>query len=244
MNLGTGAFTPLGPGVASNSAGGLAGAPGGPFFTTDADGHVQRFTPAGAVTDVGNTGTGPGIGPNGVSVVGGLTNGSVFALDFSNRLLAVNTSTAPLSLLGTLGLPAQEQQYDGNMVTSFNGDNQYLYYTLEIDAGPNAIATTLFRIDPATLQSASRALVGLTGRLIGSGFVGGAYYGFTGEGRIYNIDKLTGVATLYGSYDSGVPPGGGPPFTGVFGVVDTPEPGSLLMAGTGVAALMLKRRRS
>lgn len=243
MDLTTGAFVPLGPGVASNSAGGLAGAPGGPFYGMDAGGHLLRFSASGAVTDVGDTGTGPSVGPNGISVIGGLTTGSVFALDFSNRLLSVNTSTAAVTSLGTLALPTAEQQYDSNMVTSFNGDGTFLYYTLEISSGPNATGPTLFQIDPVTLAVTSHALTGLTSRIIGSGFVGGLFYGFTDEGAIVKIDKLTGATALVGTYDPGVPPDGGPPFTGVFGVVDTPEPGTVWLSMGGLAALAAHRLR-
>ncbi|MFN7919950.1 MAG: PEP-CTERM sorting domain-containing protein [Bryobacteraceae bacterium] len=243
MDLTTGAFTPLGPGVASNSAGGLAGAPGGPFYGVDASGNLLRFSTSGAVTTVGDTGTGASVGPNGISVLGGLTTGTVYALDFSNRLFSVNTSTAALSNLGTLALPPAEQQYDGNMVTSLNGDGQFLYYTLDIVDGPNAISPTLYRIDPSTLAITSHALTGLSGRIIGSGFVGGLFYGFTEVGQIIRIDKLTGATTVVGMYDSGVPPDGGPPFTGVFGVVGTPEPGTVWLSMGGLMALAARRFR-
>jgi hypothetical protein len=243
MDLTTGAFTPLGPGVASNSAGGLAGAPGGPFYGVDASGHLLRFSTAGAVTDVGDTGTGASVGPNGISVIGGLTNGAVFSLDFSNRLFSVDTATAGLSLLGSPLLPTQETSYDaGNMATSFNGDGTHLFYTLEIFSGPNQTGPSLFRIDPATLQVTTTAMTGLPSPIIGSGFVGGLLYGFTVGGEILQIDTLTGAASVVGNYDSGVPPGGGPPFSGVFGLVATPEPGTFWLFGLLSAGVVVSRR--
>lgn len=241
MDLGTGVFNPLGTGVPSNSAGGLAGAPGGPFFSTDSLGHLMRFTTSGAVTDVGDTGTGVSVGPLGISVIGGLTTGAVFALDFSNRLFAIDRSTAALSLLGTIALPTQEPDYSGNMETSFNGDGRYLYYTLFIESGPNATGPTLFRIDPLTLQVTSHKMTGVPNPIIGSGFIGGELYAFTAAGDILKVSTL-GAATVVGSYDAGVPPGGGPPFTGIFGVVATPEPASAVLFAVGLACLAIIRR--
>ena len=241
MDLNTGAFTPLGPGVASNSAGGLGGTPGGQTYSVDADGNLIRFSTAGAVIVVGDTHTGPGMGPNGISVLGSLTTGALFALDFSNHLFSVNTATAAVTQLGALGLPLQEQQYDGNMVTSFNGDGTFLYYTLEISGGAKATGPTLFRINPANLQITSVAMTGLAGRIIGSGFVGSIFYGFTDDGHILSINKNTGAATVVATYNEGSPPGGGPPFSGVFGVVATPEPGMMLVSGLGIFAILAGR---
>ena len=244
IDLGTGAFVPVGAGT-GNTPDGIGGAPGGPFFTVDAtSGHLLRIGADGSVTDVGDTGTGANVGPNGVSIVGGLTTGSMFVLDFSNRLFSVNTGTGALSLLGSLALPTQELDYSGNMVTSFNGDATHLYFTLEIAGGPNQTAAALYRIDPGTLAVASVALQGLTSRIIGSGFVNGAYYAFTEAGEIVRIDPNNGHATVVANYDSGVPDGGGPPFTGLFGVVATPEPGSFVMLGAGLAVLAVTRRKS
>lgn len=243
MDLTTGAFTPLGLPVASNSAGGLAGAPGGPLYGVDANGHLLRFSATGAVTDAGDTGTGASVGPNGISVIGGLTSGAVFVLDFSSRLFSVDTGSGALSLLGSPLLPPQEPLYDGNMTTSFNGDGTYLYYSIEVSGGPNQTGPTLFRIDPATLQVTATPLTGLPSRLIGSGFVEGIFYGFGEGGEILQIDKLTGASSLVGLYDPGVPPGGGPPFSGVFGVVATPEPGTFWLAGLALAGVVMRRWR-
>ena len=159
MDLGTGAFTPIGPGT-PNTPDGIAGAPGGPSYTVDGvNGHLLRISPNGTITDVGNTGTGSNNGPFGVSVIGGLTNGSLFALDFANRLFSIDTSNGTLGLLGTLALPTQEDAYIGNMTTSLNGNGSLLYYTLEISDGPNQIGPTLFRINPVTLAISDRKSV-------------------------------------------------------------------------------------
>lgn len=115
--------------------------------------------------------------------------------------------------------------------------------TLEISSGPNATGPALFRIDPGTLQITSHALTGLTSRFIGSGFVGGLLCAFTEGGEIVLIDPSTGAVTVAGLYDPGVPPGGGPPFAGVFGLVATPEPGTMWLSVCGLAAIVWRRRK-
>ena len=93
IDLGTGAFTAIGGGT-GNTTDGIGGAPGGPFYTVDAtSGHLLRIGANGSVFDVGDTGTGPNVGPNGVSIVGSLTGGAMYALGFSNELYSINTGT-------------------------------------------------------------------------------------------------------------------------------------------------------
>src|SRR6266850_848762 len=90
IDLGTGVFSPIGPGT-GNTPDAPGGAPGGPFYTVDSvTGHLLKITAAGVVTDVGDTGTGANVGPNGISLMGSLTNGTLYALDFSNRLYGLN----------------------------------------------------------------------------------------------------------------------------------------------------------
>jgi hypothetical protein len=242
MDLATGNFVMIGAGL-PNVPDGLAGAPGGPFYTVDGiTGHLLSISRQGVVTDVGDTGTGPNNGPTGVSVVGGLTNGALFALDFANRLFSINAATGGLTLLGSLPLPTQDDAYIGNMFTSLNGDGQFLYYTLFIETGPNATGPTLFQINPGTLQVASTGLTGVPATILGSGFIDGSYYAFTAAGDILLINPATGVGSVVGSYDSGTPPGGGPPFTGVYGIVATPEPGAVWLSALGIAAILARRR--
>ena len=112
MDLATGAFTPVGKGLA-NTPDGIAGKTGGPFYTVDgATGHLLKIGLDGSATDVGDTHTGPNVGPDGVSVVGALTDGSLYALDFSNRLFRINEKTGQLTLIGALpSLPPQVPEY-------------------------------------------------------------------------------------------------------------------------------------
>src|SRR5207302_7423638 len=101
-----------GPGT-PNGLDGLGGKPGGPFYGVDpVTGHLIRVNANGSVSDIGDTGTGANVGPTGVSINGSLTSGKLYALDFSNNLLAINTTNGTASLVGNvIGLAPSEQEY-------------------------------------------------------------------------------------------------------------------------------------
>lgn len=243
VNLNTGVVTPIGPGT-PNGLDGLGGRPGGPFFSVDpVTGHLLRVDASGLVTDIGDTGTGPNAGPNGVSLSSSLMDGSLYALDFSNRLLSIDPTTAVVTSLGLVaGLAPSEQVYQGNLFTSLSGNATDLFYTLEIPTGPLQIAPTLYDINALTRAAISRPLLGISD-VIGSGWINGTLYGFTGDGNIATINTTTGAATIVAHYDSGQTPGG-PPLTGIFGAVAAPEPSSLVLMATALAAITWRRKRS
>jgi hypothetical protein len=190
-------------------------------------GHLLKIGFDGKVTDIGDTKTGPQTGPNGISIIGSLTDGTLYALDFSNRLFRINTDTAALTPLGKVpGLPPQEMDYTGNMFTSLTGDGTRLFFTIEIAEGPRKTGPTLYVINPQNAVlgvTASNRPVKLQGTAIGSGFVNGSLYVFTGEGQIVQVEPLSGTAKTVATYDSGYQPDG-PPLTGVFGAVGCAEP--------------------
>ena len=231
FNLRSGVFTRIAI-VTPNAAGGIGGAPGGPFYTVDGvTGHLLRISAEGVVTDVGDTGTGPGVGPDGVSVIGSLTTGALYALDFSNRLFSIDSATGALKLLGTLPLPPQEPSYIGNMTTSFNGDATHLYYSIEISEGPNTTGPTLYKIDPVALRVSSTRLKKEPSRIIGSGFIADGLCAFTAFGEILHVNTVSGVTKVTGRYDSGATADNpGPPLTGIFGVIAA-EPGTYILGG-------------
>jgi hypothetical protein len=227
VDLATGVFTPIGKGL-DNTPDGIAGAPGGPFYTVDGvTGHLLRIENDGKVTDVGDTHTGPNMGPNGISVMGSLLDGTLYALDFSNRLYHINAKTAALTLVAYLPtLAVQVPQYDGNMTTSLNGTADKLIFTIEISDGPEKIGPNVYVIDLDDLSVKSYALK-VTARIIGSGFVNVGFYLFSEAGDIVKFDVVTHETTLVSNYDSGLTPDG-PPITGIFGVIGPMEPNTLV----------------
>jgi PEP-CTERM motif-containing protein len=241
IDLGTGVVTPIGPGT-PNGLDGIGGAPGGPFYGVDpVTGHLIRINASGAVTDIGDTGTGANAGPNGISISSSLLNGNLYALDFSSNLLSLNPLTGAATLAGNVsGLAPSEQVYQGNLFTSFSGNATDLFYTLEIPTGPLQIAPTLYDIEPLTHTATAKPLIGISD-VIGSGWIQGTLYGFTGDGNIATINTDTGMATIVAHYDAGQIPDG-PPLTGIFGAVDTPEPASFWLAGLALAGIAIVRR--
>jgi len=222
LDLANGVFVPLGKGL-PNTPDGIAGAPGGPYYTVDGvTGHLIRITRDGGFTDVGDTRTGPNVGPTGVSLVGALLDGTMYALDFSNRLYKVNTNTGYLTAMQVLSLPPQEMEYIGNMFTSLTGDGANLYYTLEIAEGKRKLAPTIFTIDPVKQTVTSKPLK-TASIVIGSGWINGGLYLFGAGGEVWRANPATGDAELVSKYDSGSIPDG-PPLTGIFGAVNAPDP--------------------
>jgi len=239
MDLATGAFTPVGKGLA-NTPDGIAGKAGGPFYTVDGvTGHLLKITLDGNVTDVGDTHTGANVGPDGVSVVGALTDGTLYALDFSNRLFRINEKTAQLTLVGLLpSLPQQVPEYAGNMVTSLNGDGDKLYFTLQILEGPLKTGPSLFVIDPKT-TAVSNYPVDLSDLVIGSGIVNGVLYLFGAGGDIFTLNTATHQTAVVSSYESGLTEDG-PPVTGIFGAIALVEPSMISVKNpheTGISML-------
>ena len=228
IDLATGVFTPIGPGL-DNGPSGLAGVPGGPFYTVDSvTGHLLKLGIDGKVSDAGDTKTGPAIAPAGISVMGSLSDGTLYALDFSNHLFRINPATAELTSIGAIpGLPPQESDYSGNMTTSLAGTASQLIYTVEISDGPRMIGPTAFVIDPSNTESrVTGKLLNLPSRVIGSGRVNGVFYLFGEGGHIIKLNPATVETSLVARYDSGLADDT-PPLTGIFGVVGSMEPNAL-----------------
>lgn len=244
IDLATGVFSPVGKGL-ENTPSGLAGKASGPFYTVDGvTGHLLRIGNDGSVTDVGDTQTGPAMGPSGISLIGSTTNGTLYALDFSNRLYRINEKTGALTLLGFLPtLPVQIPQYDGLMTTSLTGTADKLYFTIEISDGPEKVGPNLYTIDLFNLAVTVNSLDEFPGRVIGSGFANGEYYLFGEGGEIYRLDLSTRKFETVASYDSGQVDGG-PPFTGIFGIIPAIEPNGLPGKASEPVKTQSKSRRS
>lgn len=232
LDLATGSFTPVGPGL-PNVPDGLVGSVGGPFYTVDgSNGHLLKIGTDGSTTDVGDTGTGPQMAPHGISVIGSLADGSLYAVDFSNNLMTIDRNTATVKVIAKMPeLPQQEPDYSGNMTSSFTGDATHLYLTFEIFDGPGKFEPTLFVINPLDAMWGQVPVeshrLKEPGPMIGSGVVNGVIYLFTATGEITKLDVAAGVAMTVAKYDSGLTDDT-PPLTGIFGVIGAMEPNGVL----------------
>ena len=111
VNLGSGAFLPVGPGIPPDVGAGLVTGPGRSLLTLAFSGNLDAIDPlTGKTVVVGATGLGDcsmpssPCGRNSANALGSL-DGTVYATDFANNLYSVNPSTAKARLIGATGIP-------------------------------------------------------------------------------------------------------------------------------------------
>lgn len=111
LNLSTGAFSQIGPGMPEEALGLVQGS-NGSLLTLTFSGKLDSINPAtGVTTVVGLTGladctlpTSP-CGPTSANALGEL-GGMIYATDFANRLYKVDPVTGAATLIGSTGIPA------------------------------------------------------------------------------------------------------------------------------------------
>ena len=256
VDLVSGAFQQIGPDTPEGESG-LAPGPNGSLLTLTFSGNLDSINPAtGAVSLVGPTGltdcsmpTSP-CGPSSPNMLGEM-GGTIYATDFDNNLYKVNPLTGAVTLIGHTGIPAisfipLSTNPDGTFNfydESLFGAGGQLYATFDtgtfnpVTSTPTAvIAPNLYRIDPSTGLA---TLIGPTalglGAVVG---VNGAFYGFDdGTGQVVTLDLANGNTSFVSNLDpaAGIIDGASSP---------VPEPGSIVMAAIGIAAIVVSRRRA
>jgi hypothetical protein len=202
---------------------GLAVGPDHALYGVNTSNSVGRIdTATGKVTAVGP----PGFT---VGIFGGDGAGNLYALDLNEKLYSVSPSTGKGTLIGASGLPFLPIP---NYANSLAGDGSRLFYTLMINSA--GIPSTLYTLDATTGKATSVGPIGVAD-VIGSGFVDGTLYGFTGTSQILTIDTATGKGTVLGRLGSNL----GNAF-GAVAVDAVPEPEVILVP---VAWLLYRRRR-
>jgi hypothetical protein len=175
VDLSSGTFLPIGPGIPPDLGGGLVPGPRGSLFTLSFTGNLVAIDPAtGATSVVGPTGLGDCSTPsspcglNSANVIGRL-DGSLYATDFANNLYSVDAATGTATLIGPTGI--------------------------------DAITFVPFSANPdGTLNVYSESLFSFRGRLYAT-FGTAALNPKTGTattvipGALYEIDRRTGQAT-------------------------------------------------
>jgi hypothetical protein len=202
MDIGMGKFYPIVSLPADTVA--LAGNPPGALYTVDVAANLYQVNAVtGKSTFIGQTGiTTPGLPGYNIDVVATTADGTLYAMDLNNTLYRLDRQTGTPTLIGSTGIPALNNNLH-NYPTSFAGDCQYLYFSLEDLDEKLAIVqpAMLYRIDPKTAAS---SVIGPTqDYIVGSGFVNGKFYAFTldytGSGtgpQSFVVDLTTGSATL------------------------------------------------
>jgi outer membrane protein assembly factor BamB len=252
VNLGTGAFQPLGP-AAPEPGTGLTPGPNGSLLTLDIAGHLNAINPTTGITSVlGPTGLADcstpasSCGPTSANALAGL-GGTLYATDYANNLYSVNPSTGRATLIGSTGMPAVpfvpfSENPDGTLnifgeaLFSANGT---LYATFDTGAlNPESgvvtptMANHLYQIDPTT---GTATLIGPTAFALDTVVgINGTFYAFKNDtSQIVTLNLANGSTTLVTDLD---------PSAGlVFGASPVPEPVSMTLAGLGIAALGIGR---
>jgi hypothetical protein len=112
VDLRSGTFLPIGPGLPPDVGGGLVPGRGKSLLTLSFSGNLEAIDPAtGKTTVVGATGMGDcstptsRCGPNSATVIGQLDD-TYYATDFAQNLYSVNPRTGAAKLIGPTGIPA------------------------------------------------------------------------------------------------------------------------------------------
>jgi hypothetical protein len=255
VDLANGVFTPVGPGTPEGISG-LAPGPNGSLLTLTYSGLLESINPATGVSAViGPTGladcslpTSP-CGPTSANMLGGL-GGKTYVTDFRNDLYIVNPLTGAATLIGPTGIPALPfiplsnnpdgtfNAYDESLFSA--GGNLYATFDA-ITVDPSTFTITpvispdLYRIDPSTGHATLVAPTALLGAVVD---VNGTVYAFEGAtSQVLALNLANGGTTVVSGFDpaAGIITGASP--------AAAPEPASIVMAGLGIAAMVICKRR-
>jgi hypothetical protein len=255
VDLGTGAFNPIGPGT-PQGADGLVPGPNGSLFTLTFSGDLDSINPAtGVLSRIGATGLADcstlasPCGPTSSNAIAAL-GGTIYATDFNNDLYTVNPLTGAATLIGATGIPAVTfipdatipggDTFDGFDESLFSAGGN-LYATFDaINIEPNPFTVTpiispdLYQINPLTGHA---TLIGPTSLTLGASLdLNGTIYTFDDmDSQVLALSLANGSTSFVSNFD---------PAAGVIdGAAPTPEPASIMLVGIGVAAVVVRRRK-
>jgi PEP-CTERM motif len=260
VDLGTGTFNPIGPGIPVGGTGLVPGS-GGSFVTlTFAGDLVSINRTTGVASLVGATGltdcsfpSSP-CGLHSANVLGKL-GANLYATDFAQNLYSIDPATGHATLIGATGVPAVDfiphdsvpgdpdsiYIYDEGMFSY--GGNLYLSFdtgTLDLTTftPTPVIAPDLYQINPAT--GAATLITSFPFGIGALNDVNGTLYGFNiPDGQVVTLNLSNGNTSFVSDLDpaAGIIDGAAAP---------VPEPTSLALVGTGLAtiAAALRRRRA
>jgi hypothetical protein len=261
MNLATGSFTPIGPGI-SVGTGGLVQGPSGSLLSLGFDGNLNRINPTtGVLSTVGATGLGDcslltsPCGSNSANIIGKVGS-NLYATDLANNLYSVNPTTGAATLIGATGIsglpfiplspvpgdPDGSFYFYDESLFDYGGDLYANFDTGMFDpttfAFTQLIAPELYKIN--TLTGLATTITPTTFGLITITNVNGTVFGFDANTRqVLNLNMADGSTT----YVSDTDPAVGLVTSATAVASPVPEPASLALVGSGLAAIAAGIRR-
>jgi outer membrane protein assembly factor BamB len=225
IDLGSGAFLPIGPGLPANVGDGLIPGPRTSLLSLGFDGSLVAIDPAtGKTSVVGPTGLGDcstpasPCGPNSANWIG-YFDGKYYATDFAQNLYSVNPNTGAAKLIGPTGIPAltfapfspdpDGVSFDvfGETLFSSHGKLYAYFSTLAVNlaAGTFRVLTpgAIYQIDPETAHT--RFIAPTSSTLSTMVDVSGTVYAFDPlAGEVVTLDVRTGQTTPVSTVDPAV----------------------------------------
>ncbi|HSU31218.1 MAG TPA: hypothetical protein VLJ11_08280 [Bryobacteraceae bacterium] len=256
VDLSAGAFQQIGPATPDIEYRGLVPASNGSLLTLSFAGNLTSINPAtGLPTVIGPTGLsdcstpGSPCGPNSAGVLAGL-GGTLYATDFSQNLYTVNPATGAAKLIGATGIPPVPfvSHFTSNPDGSANvfeatlfAANGKLYATFDtntLDPATGQIThelpNNLYQLDPNT--GVGTLVAPTTQTLTAAAEVNGTTYAFDIETQqLLTLDLANGHTSVVTDVD--------PVLGYVEGAAPTPEPVSIGLAISGIAAIGVCRLR-
>jgi hypothetical protein len=254
VDLTRGGFHAIGGSEPEPQASLVQGTSGSLFTIGTISGNLESINPATGVTStIGSFGL--PFFPTGLSTAFGLAgvNGKLYLTDFSNNLYSVNAKTGAATMIGPTGMPPDPHiPFTTNPDGTINLCDEILYgvggtlystfdsFTLNPNTGTISsvdVPPSLWRINPSTGVA---TLIGPTQMNLDGGVeVNGQFYAFYLTGTVNQVVTLD-LANGNTSFVADLDPSAGL----VFGAASTPEPGTFLLLGTGLAGVsgLLRRR--
>jgi hypothetical protein len=225
IDLSSGAFLPIGPGLPANVGDGLIPGPRTSLLSLGFDGSLVAIDPAAGKTSVvGPTGLGDcstpasPCGPNSANLIG-YFDGKFYATDFAQNLYSVNPDTGAAELIGPTGIPPltfvpfspdpDGVSFDvfGETLFSSNGKLYAYFTTLAVNfaAGTFRVLTpaAIYQIDPKTGHATFIAPTSST--LSSMVDMSGTVYAFDPlAGQVVTLDVTTGQTAFVSTVDPAV----------------------------------------
>ncbi len=226
----TGAYRQIGPAM-TDPLGGILPGPNGGYIGVSFSGNLVSVNPStGTVTVIGATGLG-----NSALDTAEL-DGKVYETDLNNDLYSINPATGAASFIGPTGIDPSPTDPADLIDEAFFAVGGKLYATWDaFNATTMAIVDDpeLYQINPTTGVA---TFIGDTAfQLDAVAEINGTTYGFTATNTVLTLDLATGNTKFVSNYD--------PAAFFITGATAAPEPVSFVLAGAGLAAILVFRRR-